>query len=191
MATFFTGDTHFGDLRVLRFDHRPFPTLEAHDTALVARWNEAVGPDDTVFHLGDFALGPGPERVAELLASLRGRKHLVVGNNDDAATLAQPAWASVRHYAEIVVDGRALVLCHYAFRTWNGMGRGALDLHGHSHGKLTPIPKQYDVGVDAQGFRPVRLDEILASRRRRPKGKPNEALDLTAAVPHIGRPTRS
>lgn len=166
MAVFFTGDTHFGDLRVLRFDHRPFATLDAHDAGLIERWNTAVAPGDTVWHLGDFALGPEPERIAELVAALNGEKHLIVGNNDEAPTLSAPGWASIRHYAELAVDGRLLVLCHYAFRTWNDMGRGAIDLHGHSHGKLTPIPKQYDVGVDAQDFRPVTLDEILASRRR-------------------------
>jgi calcineurin-like phosphoesterase family protein len=80
-----------------------------------------------------------------------------------------PDWAFVGHYAEISLDERRLVLCHYAFRTWNGIGRGALNLHGHSHGQLKPIPKQYDVGVDAQGFAPVSLAEILASRRRRIK----------------------
>ncbi len=166
MATYFTSDTHFGDMRVLRFDHRPFATLAEHDEALVARWNGRVGPGDTVWHLGDFALGPTPERAAAILDALAGEKHLVAGNNDDAATLALPGWASVRHYAELVVEDRRLVLCHYAFRTWNGMGRGAVNLHGHSHAKLTPIPKQYDVGVDAQGFRPVTLPEVLASRKR-------------------------
>ncbi len=166
MTVFFTADTHFGDMRALRFDHRPFPTLDAHDAALVTRWNAAVGADDTVWHLGDVALGPPPARVAELVAALNGTKHLLVGNNDDAATLAAPGWASVGHYAEFAVDGRPLVLCHYAFRTWNGISRGALNLHGHSHGKLTPMPKQYDVGVDAQEFRPVTLAEIVSRRRR-------------------------
>ena len=42
MATFFTGDTHFGDPRVLRIDKRPFKTIPEHDAALVARWNETV-----------------------------------------------------------------------------------------------------------------------------------------------------
>ena len=166
MTTFFTSDTHFGDMRVLRFDHRPFASLPEHDEALVARWNERVGPGDTVWHLGDFALGPSPGRCAAILDALNGEKHLVSGNNDDAATLALGGWASVRHYAELVVEGRMLVLCHYAFRTWNGIGRGAVNLHGHSHNKLTPAPKQYDVGVDAQGFRPVTFPEVLASRKR-------------------------
>ncbi|AIQ93723.1 metallophosphoesterase [Methylobacterium sp. XJLW] len=167
MTIFFTGDTHFGDPRALRFDHRPYPDLEAHDAGLVAAWNAAVSPGDTVWHLGDFALGPSGDRIREILAGLNGEKHLIVGNNDGPDTLGAPGWTSVRHYAEIEVEGRMVVLCHYAFRTWNGMSRGALNLHGHSHGKLKPMPKQYDVGVDPMGAAPVPLSAILASRRRR------------------------
>lgn len=166
MATFFTSDTHFGDPRILRIDRRPFPDLPTHDQALTEAWNAVVGPEDEVWHLGDFALGPPPERVAALLAALNGRKHLIVGNNDGPATLSAPGWVSVAHYAEITVEERRLVLCHYAFRTWNGLGRGAINLHGHSHGRLKPIPRQYDVGVDAQDLRPVALAQILTSRRR-------------------------
>ena len=167
MAVFFTGDTHFGDIRALRFDHRPFPNLAAHDEALILRWNETVGPDDEVWHLGDFALGPPPERIAGILDGLNGKKHLIVGNNDGPATLEAPGWASVRHYAEITVDDRRLVLCHYPFRTWNGIGRGAKNIHGHSHGRLTKTTGQYDAGVDVWDFRPVTLTTILGARRAR------------------------
>ena len=170
MTVWFTSDTHFTDPRVLRIDRRPYPDLPAHDAALIATWNAVVLPGDTVWHLGDVALKPTAARIAEILGSLNGTKHLIVGNNDGPETCAAPGWASVGHYAEITVEGRPLVLCHYAFRTWNGMGRGALDLHGHSHAKLTPIPRQYDVGVDAQGFTPVDLPRILASRRARKVG---------------------
>jgi calcineurin-like phosphoesterase family protein len=168
MGTFFISDTHFGDMRVLRFDHRPFADLARHEDALVARWNEAVSRDDEVWHLGDFALGPDRDRIEALLASLNGRKHLIIGNNDGPDTLSSRHWASVQHYAEMSVDGRALVLCHYPFRTWNGIGRGAVNLHGHSHGRLKPITRQYDVGVDVWDFRPVTLAAILARRRRSP-----------------------
>jgi calcineurin-like phosphoesterase family protein len=47
------------------------------------------------------------------------------------------------------------------------MGKGAIDIHGHSHGKLKEEPRQYDVGVDVFDFRPVTLATILASRRHR------------------------
>ncbi len=166
MAIFFTGDTHFGDRRVLRFDHRPFRTLDEHDEALVAHWNEVVSADDEVWHLGDFALGPPRSRVHGMLDALNGRKHLVVGNNDGLHTLQAPGWASLQHYVEMVVDERRLVLCHYPFRTWNGIGQGAINIHGHSHGRLTPTTRQYDVGVDVWDFRPVPLATVLARRRR-------------------------
>ncbi|KMO42341.1 metallophosphoesterase [Methylobacterium variabile] len=167
MTTYFTSDTHFGDPRVLRIDRRPFPDLATHDAALIENWNAVVAPDDTVWHLGDFALGPPPERVQALVAALNGRKHLIIGNNDGPATLAAQGWANIAHYAEIDVGDVHLVLCHYAFRTWNRMGRGVVNLHGHSHGKLKPVTRQYDVGVDAWDFRPVTLDTILSTRRRR------------------------
>ena len=167
MAVFFTSDTHFGDAPRLRVDKRPFASVGEMDREMVARWNEAVGPDDDIWHLGDFAFGPPPKRIAELLGSLNGRKHLIIGNNDGPGTLEQPAWASVQHYAELTVDGKRLVLCHYAFRTWNKMGQGVVNLHGHSHGRLTPAQRQYDVGVDVWDFRPVTLATILGTRRRR------------------------
>ena len=161
MAVFFTSDTHFGDPRVLRIDKRPFKTIPEHDEALVARWNETVSPEDEVWHLGDFALHVRPERIDELLGLLNGRKHLIRGNNDPDEIAALSAWESVASYAEIERDGRALILCHYPFRSWNGQHRKAIDLHGHSHGRLKPLPRQFDVGVDARDFAPVTLAELL------------------------------
>jgi calcineurin-like phosphoesterase family protein len=67
----------------------------------------------------------------------------------------------VQDYAELTVDGHLLVLCHYPFRSWNGQHRRALNLHGHSHGKMKPLLRQHDVGVDARGYRPVALKDLL------------------------------
>lgn len=160
MAVFFTSDTHFGDHRTINIHKRPFASVAEMDALLEARWNEAVSPGDEVWHLGDFAArAAGADR---LLGRLNGRKHLVRGNNDTDAVASLPRWASVQDYAELEGDGRRLVLCHYPFRTWNGQHRGAINLHGHSHGRLKPLPRQYDVGVDVWGWRPVSLAAILA-----------------------------
>ncbi len=116
-------------------------------------------------HLGDFALGRPPTRPQALLDRLNGTKHLMVGNNDGAATLQAPGWASVQHYAGWTSTGVGSCSATIRFRTWNHIGRGVLDLHGHSHGKLAAMPRRYDVGVDVFGFRPVDL-AVLASRGR-------------------------
>jgi len=161
MSVFFTADTHFGDHRTINIQRRPFPDVATMDAALIAGWNAVVGPDDEVWHLGDVARRPAA--VADLLARLNGRKHLLRGNNDPDATLAAEGWASVGAYAEITVEERNLVLCHYPFRSWNGQHRGAINLHGHSHGRLKPMLRQYDVGVDPNGFAPVRLAQLLGA----------------------------
>jgi len=164
MAIFFTSDTHFGHGGALGLYRRPFASVAAMNEGLVERWNETVGPDDDVWHLGDFAIRQRPAVVAELLDRLRGHKHLVAGNNDPPATTQLDGWEGVQPYIEIETEGVSLVLCHYPFRSWHGMGKGWVDLHGHCHGRLKPQPRQFDVGVDVWGFRPVTLGEILAKR---------------------------
>jgi calcineurin-like phosphoesterase family protein len=175
MAVYFISDTHFGHGWALRFRDRPFPSLDAMDEAMVERWNETVGPEDTVWHLGDFALGRQPYFAARLLSRLNGRKRLILGNNDGPDTVALPGWESVGHYAEIEHEGTWLVMCHYPFRTWNGMYKGAINLHGHSHGKLAPMPRQVDVGVDVWDFRPITLDRIKDGLKQRGRRRAQKA----------------
>jgi calcineurin-like phosphoesterase family protein len=166
MTIFFTSDTHFGHGGALGLYRRPFASLAAMNAALVERWNETVGRDDEIWHLGDFAIKQPAPAVTEWLCRLNGKKHLVTGNNDPPATTEQP-WASVEPYAEITVDGVFLVLCHYPFRSWRWMMKGSFDLHGHCHGRLSrPQPRQVDVGVDVWDFRPVTLAEIVARQKR-------------------------
>ena len=166
MAIFFTSDTHFGHGGALGLYRRPFLSVAAMNEAIIERWNEAVGPDDEVWHLGDFAIRQRPEVVAEIFARLHGRKHLVTGNNDPPETTELGGWDSVQPYVEITADGISLVLCHYPFRSWRSMSKGWINLHGHCHGRLKPQPRQFDVGVDVWEFRPVRLTTILEKRQR-------------------------
>lgn len=161
---YFTSDTHFGDHRVLRIDRRPFVDMTEHDATLIQYWNAVVGPEDDIWHLGDL-MSSRASSADQLLSMLNGRKHLIIGNNDSSEIVNAPGWSSTQHYAELTIDGKLLILCHYPFRTWNKAGKGSINLHGHSHGRLKPLPRQYDVGVDAQALRPATLAEIIERRR--------------------------
>src|SRR6185369_462783 len=70
--TYFTSDTHFGHANIIRYCHRPFAGAAEMDDALVHRWNERVGDDDVIYHLGDFTLS-GRETARRMFARLRGR----------------------------------------------------------------------------------------------------------------------
>lgn len=163
MTVYFTADTHFGDHRTINISKRPFADVAEMDDRIIERWNAVVAAEDVVWHLGDVARRGGD--VASLLGRLHGTKHLLRGNNDTEATVSAVGWASVRDYAELEIEEHRLVLCHYPFRSWNGQHRGSLNLHGHSHGRLKRMPRQYDVGVDVHGFAPVTLAKLLGDRQ--------------------------
>ena len=160
---FFTADTHFGHAGAIGLFRRPFGSVAAMDAAIEANWNRVVSADDEVWHLGDVALNRSPAEVETLLERLHGRKHLVAGNNDPDGVRRLPGWASVGEFVEL--PWHRLVLCHYALRHWRGQAQGWINLHGHSHGRLAPLPKQRDVGTDCWDFTPVSLDALISRRR--------------------------
>jgi calcineurin-like phosphoesterase family protein len=84
MSVYFSSDQHFGHAAARSFYRRPFASVAKMDQQMIDRWNTVIEPGDDVWHLGDFAVRQSPDRVNHLLAILHGRKHLIVGNNDDA-----------------------------------------------------------------------------------------------------------
>lgn len=52
-----TSDTHFSYARISELADRPFASAAEMDAELVRRWNDTVGHDDVVLHLGDVAFG--------------------------------------------------------------------------------------------------------------------------------------
>lgn len=52
---FYIADMHFGHKNVIRYDNRPFDSIEEMDKAMITLWNETVGDNDVVYILGDFS----------------------------------------------------------------------------------------------------------------------------------------
>lgn len=169
MSTYLTADTHFGHELMCKLPHLPrtFDSVDEMDEALIKNWNAWVHPRDTVWHLGDFFLGHKQSRIKEIFDQLNGRIHLVLGNHDtDSKGNLQPRlkdlnWASVSGAAEISHNGQRIMLSHYAPYMWNQSQRGAFAAFGHSHGRLQGLPGTIDVGVDAQGLRPISVTEFI------------------------------
>jgi len=176
VSIFFTSDTHFGHRHICQFTNRPWANSDEMDDALIAAWNNVVGPGDTVYHLGDFSFAK-PSETRATLERLRGNKHLILGNHDrfirarKSHFVGPKLFASVNDYAEIkplLPDGMKQRIClfHYGQRVWNGSHHGSIQLHGHSHGTLEPFGSSLDVGVDCKlvtdEYRPISLDEVLA-----------------------------
>lgn len=176
-GVFFTSDTHFGHKHILDFCHRPFSCIEEHDEALIANWNSVVGPDDTVFHLGDFGFGGFPfwKNICE---QLNGHIILIIGNHDwnNMTAGARQLFDECISQARILINEQTIYLNHFPFLCFDHQNpktskQLSIQLHGHVHsGPLSEgtdierlkycFPTQYDVGVDNNDYRPISWKQV-------------------------------
>ena len=120
---YFTSDLHFGHENVLRFDNRPFASVDEMDAELVRRWNNKVGKGDLVYVLGDFIWKTRNDEAPELIKNLNGQIILIKGNHDRFLhnAKAKNALSGIKDYDDIVVtleDGstKRCILSHFLYR---------------------------------------------------------------------------
>lgn len=170
MTVFFTSDLHLGHRAVLNMCSRPFRDVDDMDVRLIANINERVGGNDTLWILGDVSYRIGREEVEALLCEISCNDLRLVRGNHDKDWSDSDLFAEVCDYKELKLDGRRVCLMHYPIASWNGMHRGSVHLHGHSHNapdyNLSNVADGrllWDVGVDANGYAPLSWEEIRDS----------------------------
>ena len=172
---YFTSDLHFGHANIIGLCNRPFNNVQEMNDVIIKRWNAVVGENDDVYILGDFTLTKSKDKVLSFISQLNGKIHFLRGNHD--------AWMKhftngeldiVGDYHEISYNDRQFILSHYPFAEWNHFYRGAYHLHGHQHNSedynfdnIMNGFRRFDVGVDANGFIPVSIEDIINAFERR------------------------
>jgi len=190
--TFFSSDSHIGHASILspRFDRpRPFPSIEAHDEALVAAWNAVVRPDDIVWHLGDFAYKCRLEYAAAVFSRLKGRKRLVRGNHDFGLG-ERLAWdGPVVDVVLVQVQDPGMTAPKQAFLSHYGIESGRACTEATFISTAIPtaayparVPVSTSASIAGTGL-PSRFPTSSGGWRRHPRPlfPPDEALGLIAA----------
>ena len=169
---YFTSDTHFNHANIIGFCNRPFKSVEEMNEKLIENWNNVVGADDIVFHLGDFCLG-GSAEWTKVLDRLNGKIYLIQGNHD-MKNLRQGdtnRFELITMQMHIEVGKQKIYLNHCPFLCYGGAYRDTWQLFGHVHtskyntgkdkSRLAYLfPTQYDVGVDNNNFTPVFFEQV-------------------------------
>ncbi len=179
MKTFVCSDTHFGHANIVRYCERPFRDVHHMGTELVRRWNEPVSNDDTVYFIGDFAMGPkvDEEFIVSVLSSLNFKTmYVVLGNHDQPNKKYKQKGLKrivddnsldrieiLPDIFELAFKGKKFVMCHYPMKDWDGKFHGSVHLHGHCHGRALSVPPetvdeshtQYANGVWAESTVPA------------------------------------
>ena len=125
----------------LNFDNRPFKNVDEMHETILNNWNSRVTNGDTVYILGDISNRGKNEDLIALVAKLKGKKVLIVGNHEDIRDYRyKQLFHAIYDYLEITdhADKQPykLVLCHYPILMWNGQHNGTILLYGHLHDSI-------------------------------------------------------
>jgi calcineurin-like phosphoesterase family protein len=122
---FLIADTHLNHDNIATYCQRPKEFTEM----IMKRWNERVTWQDTVIHLGDFAIGR-KEFLEYQIRTLAGRKILVRGNHDRAESCSW--WMD--HGFDFACDGMRFRNCWLTHEPDTSRASGCdLNIHGHLH----------------------------------------------------------
>ena len=130
-----------------------------------------VEPSDIVLFVGDVFF-TNVEESKRILTSMNGRKLLVLGNHDrSASAMAQIGFDVVVSELNMQIAERRIRVNHFPY--WENRGdddrdkekrprrvKGEVLIHGHTHSTKRRDGNSIHVGVDAWGYRPVKMSEV-------------------------------
>jgi len=181
MSTFITSDLHLGhsniagpNTSIWKEGYRGFESVEQMDDEIINNINRFVQPEDTLYVVGDFAMG-GHTRIPDYRRRINSQEvHIILGNHDAHIRKYADLFASVSESKTIFVNKQGIYLHHYACRVWEGSHKGFLHAYGHSHGSIehSPYGKSMDVGIDNAfkifgAYRPFQAEEFMYLMHKR------------------------
>ena len=154
--------THFLHEKITNICNRP-TTIKDHDEWLISRINSRVGKHDDLYLLGDISMANKVE-TEKLLHKINGRKHLILGNHDSNIKNST-LFESISQIKNFNFNSKSypnihIVLCHYPIASWERKVHGSWHLHGHTHNRFENKGLSFDVGVDANNYYPINLEEV-------------------------------
>lgn len=166
----YTSDWHLNHAKIAV--RRDYETVEKMHEEMLATVNACVGPDDTLYHLGDFCMynKANAEVARKFLRQVNCKNiYAIQGNHDPKKFLEElhskhliTAWR-VSKCVDDIAFGRimAVAMFHHPVLDYHSERMPEMCIHGHSHGccKREPLDLQ-DVGWDVF-HKPVTLEQIL------------------------------
>ena len=167
--TWIISDTHFFHGNIGRYCNRP----ENWQELIINNWNELISPNETVLHLGDFALGK-KSNFELLISMLNGRLFLLQGNHDRLSQTYCETHGVTLIKDSILIEMEDHVKLIFSHRPIVPLEDGWINLHGHIHNVPPPPedsslgPNHINMSVEVREYRPWRLGEIINLRKLPP-----------------------
>lgn len=161
--TFFISDLHFGHRNIIKYENRPFESIEDMDKVIFNNWNEVVSKEDLVFVLGDVSLHRRDITI-QLVQGLIGQKVLILGNHDKSRSLdfwREAGFSEVYKYP--IIFKKFYILSHEPVYLNSNMPY--MNIHGHIHSKRIQdstgeIKQFFNVSVECINYKPIDFEVI-------------------------------
>lgn len=160
---FFTSDLHLLHPKIVNHTKRPC-SIKEHDEWLIDQINQKVRKGDELYILGDVSLRNKYE-TEKLLDRINCKKHLIIGNHDNSiinfTRFVSKSYIKNFKFNSPSFENIHIVLCHYPMRSWERSFCGSYHLFGHTHDRLPPYYRSFDIGIDSNNFKPLSLREVI------------------------------
>lgn len=164
MKHWITSDLHYGHKNIVgpkvsRWDSgfRDFDSLEDMNNQIVHSINHFVGPEDTLWFLGDWAFD---HKAKELRDRLNVKKIILIRGNHDYRS-DEYLFSKVHDVLFTTLLGQQFFFSHYAHRIWRNSHRGVMHCYGHSHHSIDDNwGRSMDVGW-CKYRRPLEITEVI------------------------------
>ena len=157
---YFCSDQHLFHKNIIKYCNRPFDSVDHMNEEILRKWNEKITDDDTVYIVGDFALGR-KEKAAEWLSQANGKKILIIGNHDrNPKIMKEMGFDEVHYQLEITTsNNERWLLSHFPLPLDLIKSYSRL-VHGHHHSGPRSTGKRVNVCVDLWDYMPVSEAQI-------------------------------
>lgn len=168
---YLTSDLHFNHVNILKYEpvSRPFETLEEMNEKIISNWNAVVKPEDTVYVLGDMAMGTVDASRA-CIERLNGKIVLIRGNHDSPKRIEmyKELGIEVHDIYYLPYKGRYFILCHFPIASEEFIkmvirdNSEVVNLYGHVHSNAPKgyVDGTYHVGIDTNDLTPISIQQI-------------------------------
>jgi calcineurin-like phosphoesterase family protein len=164
---YMTSDWHLGHKNIIKYCDRPFQNITEMNTTILDNYFEIITDEDIVFFVGDLFFG-SKGVCKNIFRNLPGQKHLIIGNHDKwSKSFYRNECGFITAKFRVMTDEYEIVHSPVNF---NSVLSNRILIHGHVHAKYPIIEFShltglngdytYDVGVDANYFKPIPLNKI-------------------------------
>ena len=169
-------DLHIGHNQPFIYEVRGYKSVEEHDAAIINNINSVVREDDTLYILGDLAMGDIDNAKSHLENINCRNVKFIIGNHDTTNRIKMYEELGFENlgYATMLKCGKKhFYLSHYPTRTANydddKVWNRVYNLCGHSHtsNKFDDIDMcAYHVDVESHNCTPISMNEIIEDLRK-------------------------